>query len=90
MNELQRLAEAELVWLELGAELAYGDKCEAFVEGQIAELPDPGEYGLSEAAGCEVAAETARAVFARREEAALAANWYDEAAAAYEQVLKIA
>lgn len=74
MTELQQLAAAELVWVELALELAYHDVCAAFVRGETAEVPDPQEYGLSEALARQIAVEAYQA------EVAAAAEAFDEAA----------
>jgi len=84
MNELQQLAVAELVWVELALELAYAAECEAFLQGRTDGVPDPAEYGLSEELARTIAVEAHLAEVART------AAWYEEAAAAYEQVSRVA
>lgn len=75
MTELQQLAAAELVWVELALELAYRDECAAFVRGETAEVPDPSGYGLSEELARLIAVEAYQA-----EIAATAASFDAEAA----------
>jgi hypothetical protein len=83
MNELQQLAEAELVWIELALELAYAAECEAFLQGRQDGVPDPREYGLTEALACQIAVEAHAAEVART------AAWYAEAASAYDAVRRV-
>lgn len=74
MNELQQSA----------VERAFRTACVAWVNGTASELPNPAKYGISEELGCELAAE------AVRQDAEQAASWYDEAAYAYDAVMRIA
>lgn len=83
-DQAARIAEAELIWLEIDGELAYEDECRDWLQGRQDEVPDPALHGLSEEHGAKLAAAVVRA------DAERTAAWYDEAAAAYESVLKVA
>lgn len=63
-----------------------------WLEGRSDELPEPSLYGLSDEDGCRLAADTSAIVLAEdaSDESALEAFWYDEASAAYEQILRVA
>jgi len=75
MNELQQLAAAELCWVELSLEIMYRAACEAFIRGEVTEVPDPSGYGLSEEMARTIAVEAYR-----DEVAATAASFEAEAA----------
>lgn len=84
MNETQMRA-ADLLEIEiLGAELSFGAAVADFLLGRTDEAPDARAWGLTEETGGLIAAEVLR------EDAVQSAVWYDEAATAYEAVLRIA
>lgn len=83
-EQAARIAEGELIWLEIDAELAYEEEVRQWLRGVGYDIPDPAAYGLTDEHGAKLSTEVVRT------EAVQAAAWYDEASAAYEAVLKVA